>query len=339
MLGSPILYEQIEKELATLLGAPDVLALPTITHIHTSVIPALAADGLILIDARAHKTIYDACLIARGQGAEVQRFNHNDPDDLDAKLRASSREPRVICMDGVNSMTGNAPDLAAFSQLARRYDALLYIDDAHGFGLIGERSQAELCPWGSRGNGIVRYAGTGYENVVLVAGLSKAYSSLLAFLALPTKLKQALKVVAAPYLYSGPSPVASLATTLAGLRVNAQRGDRIRQELYAKCRHLFDGLATLDIRTLNTSSLPIAEIPLADAGQADALGHYLFRRGVYVTLAIYPLVPRSEVGIRIQLTAANETSEIDHLLSVLNDARREFRFQRPDGMVTNVDRR
>ena len=79
-------------------------------------------------------------------------------------------------------MTGNAIDLAAFARLAREYDALLYVDDAHGFGVIGERSDDELCPYGNRGNSIVRYAGETYDHVMLVAGLSKAYSSLAAFL-------------------------------------------------------------------------------------------------------------------------------------------------------------
>ena len=126
----------------------------------------------------------------------------------------------MICIDGVNSMTGNAPDLAAFAALAREQDALLYVDDAHGFGVIGERSASEPCDYGIRGNSIVRHLDESYENIVMVGGFSKAYSSLLAFIACPTGLKQVLKTAAPPYLYSGPSPVASLATVLEGFRVN-----------------------------------------------------------------------------------------------------------------------
>ena len=110
-------------------------------------------------------------------------------------------------------------------RLAREHDALLYIDDAHGFGVIGERAPDELCHYGKRGNGVVRNQGEDYEHIVLVGGFSKAYSSLLSFLALPTRLKDVLKVAAPPYLFSGPSPIASLATTLAGLAVNEKRGE------------------------------------------------------------------------------------------------------------------
>ena len=143
-------------------------------------------------------------------------------------------------MDGVNSMTGNAPDLRAFAEVARRHGALLYVDDAHGFGVIGERGPDETSPYGMRGNSVVRHAGETYDGMVLVGGFSKAYSSLLAFIACPTEVKQLLKVAAPPYLYSGPSPVASLATVLAGFDVNERRGDALRADLHALTARLLD---------------------------------------------------------------------------------------------------
>ena len=149
LLGSPVLYEQIEARLTELLGCEDALVLPTITHIHTSVIPVLAGSGTILLDSRAHKTIYDGCQVARSHGATVRRFRFEDPGHVDQLLRDSSAHPRIICMDGVNSMTGNAPDLREFARVAREHDALLYVDDAHGFGVIGERRPDELCSYGS----------------------------------------------------------------------------------------------------------------------------------------------------------------------------------------------
>ena len=143
LLGSPALYEQIEERLTELLGSEDSLVLPTITHIHMSVIPLLAASGTIFLDARAHKTIYDGCQIAKARGAAVRRFRFEDPAHLD-QLLSQERDPtRLVCLDGVNSMTGNAPDLAAFAAVAREHGALLYVDDAHGFGVIGERSPLE----------------------------------------------------------------------------------------------------------------------------------------------------------------------------------------------------
>ena len=319
LLGSPVLYEQIEERLVRLLACEDALVLPTITHIHMSVIPVLAASGTIFMDARAHKTIYDGCQIARARGAAVKRFRFEDPAHLDELLRAESDAVRLVCMDGVNSMTGNAPDLPAFAKVAREHGALLYVDDAHGFGVIGERSPDEPCPYGKRGNSVVRYFDESYDNIVLVGGFSKAYSSLLAFIACPTPVKKALKVAASPYLYSGPSPVASLATVLAGLDVNETRGDDLRRVLYGHTRRVLDCLERLEVHTPNRSGFPIVEIPLRDHRRIGKVGQLLFDRGVYVTLAAFPLVPKADVGFRVQLTAANTDAEIDSLCAALEE--------------------
>jgi 8-amino-7-oxononanoate synthase len=326
LLGSPVLYERIEARLTELLGCEDSLVLPTITHIHNSVIPVLAAAGTIFLDARAHKTIYDGCQVARSRGAAVRRFRFEDPEHLDELLAAERDRARLVCMDGVNSMTGNAPDLRAFAEVARRHGALLYVDDAHGFGIIGERSPAEACPYGVRGNSIVRHFGESYDDIVLVGGFSKAYSSLLAFIACPTEVKNLLKVAAPPYLYSGPSPVASLATVLAGFDANERRGEHKRAVLHRHSGRVLEALAQLDVHTPNRSGLPIIEIPLRDHERIDEVGRLLFARGVYVTLAAYPLVPKVDVGFRVQLTAANTDAELEMLIGVLTELaeRNEF---------------
>jgi 8-amino-7-oxononanoate synthase len=327
LLGNPRPYIDIEDRLTALLGAEDTLALPTISHIHSTVLPVLVGQGTVLMDAQAHKTIYDGCSIARGRGATLLRFEANDPDALEKQLRSANPNlPRVVCMDGVNSMTGNTPDLPAFAEVCRNYGALLYVDDAHGFGVIGE-SPSEENPYGLRGNSIVRHFDESYEDIVLVGGFSKAYSSLMAFLALPTKLKNLIKVAAPPYLYSGPSPTASLATVLAGLEVNDTRGDALRADLYRKTKVVLDTVEKLGMQTPNESGLPIIELPLGNADDIDAVGEFLFSRGIYVTLAAYPLVPRDQVGFRIQVTASNTDEEIDELCEVLVDLHNKFEMR------------
>ena len=222
-------------------------------------------------------------------------------------------------MDGVNSMTGNPPDLRAFAEVTRRHGALLYVDDAHGFGVVGERPSQSGCHYGRRGNSVVRHFDESYDDIVLVGGFSKAYSSLLAFVACPTEVKNLLKVAAPPYLYSGPSPVASLATVLAGFDVNERRGDALREVVHRHSARVLETLRKLGVHTPNRSGLPIVEIPLRDHQRIDAVGRLLFERGIYVTLAAYPLVPKAEVGFRVQLTAANSDAEVDTLIGVLEE--------------------
>src|SRR4051794_20900510 len=319
LLGSPVLYEEIEARLIELLGCENALVMPTITHIHMSVIPLLAAGGTIFLDARAHKTIYDGCQVAKSRGATVKRFRFEDPDHLDSLLRESGTGTKLVCMDGVNSMTGNAPDLRAFAAVARAHGALLYVDDAHGFGVIGERTPAESCAYGARGNSVVKHANETYDNIVLVGGFSKAYSSLMAFIACPTEVKNLLKVAAPPYLYSGPSPVASLATVIEGFKVNDKRGDQYRARLCDLTMRVLDTVDRVGAYTPNRSGFPIVELPIADHTKIAEVGRFLYDRGVYVTLAAFPLVPKAEVGFRAQLTAANTEDEVFMLTETIEE--------------------
>ena len=318
LLGNPRIYLDIEERLTELLGAPDTLVLPTITHIHLSVIPVLAEHGTVYCEAQAHRTIFDGCSVAKGQGATLHRWHMDDLDQLRDMLRAGPTDkPRLVCLDGVNSMTGNPPQLAAIAALCRAEGALLYVDDAHGFGVIGERREDETSPYGARGNSVVRHLGESYDDLILIGGFSKAYSSLLAFMALPTKLKELLKFAAAPYLYSGPSPTASLATVLTGFDVNEARGDAIRADLYRKTKRVLDQVHALHLDSPNTSGFPVIEIPLKPDADLEDVAALLWKRGIYVTLAAYPLVPRGQAGFRVQVTAANTDSEIDELNATL----------------------
>ena len=333
LLGNPRPYLDIEEQLTELLQAPDTLVLPTITHIHMSVIPVLAAQGTVFCEAQAHRTIFDGCAVARGNGASLHRWRTSDLGNLAVLLRkAPADQPRLVCMDGINSMTGNEPGLMAIDDICRAEGALLYVDDAHGFGVIGERSGEEKSPYGAKGNSIVRHLGESYDGVILVGGFSKAYSSLLAFLALPTEVKEHLKFAAAPYLYSGPVPTASLATVLAGFEVNRTRGEEIRGDLWKKTARVLDHVRSLGVQTPNRSGFPIIELPLASGADIDAVAELLWKRGIYVTLAAYPLVPRDQAGFRIQVTAANTFEEIDQLNQTITDLAPLLRVDgAPDG--------
>jgi 7-keto-8-aminopelargonate synthetase-like enzyme len=332
LLGNPRAYLDIEERLTALLGCEDSLVLPTISHIHLTVLPVLAGRGWVFMDAQAHRTIYDGCRIAEGRGATLVRYPAGDVEALGRALAAApAGVPRLVCTDGVNSMTGNVADLPALAAVAREHGALLYVDDAHGFGVIGERSPADGTPYGRRGNSIVRFHDETYDDVVLVGGFSKAYSSLLAFVALPTPLKEHVKTAASPYLYSGPSPTASLATVLAGFDVNDARGDEIRERLHGMTARLLGAVDELGLATANRSGLPIVELPLADADDLPAVWRFLIERGIYTTPAAYPLVPRADVGFRVQLTAANTTAEVDELCDVLRSCATRFRLRRKAG--------
>ena len=191
MLGNPALYPQIETRLTELLGAPDSLVLPTLTHIHASVIPVLASDGTIFVDSRAHKTIWDGCVAARAHGAAVVRYAHDDPEAVERLLNRHARTPRLVCRTGVNSMpaTPRAGGLPRPGQGQRCHAVRRRRPRVRGRGGAGPRGDQPLRLSRQR---VVRHLGESYDNIVLTAGFSKAYSSLLAFVACPPELKRLL---------------------------------------------------------------------------------------------------------------------------------------------------
>ena len=313
MLGSPVLYPQIEERLIELLGCEDALVIPTITLIHLSVIPVLAGDGTIFVDNRAHKTIYDGCQFAVARGATVKRFRFEDPDDLEQLLR-QDRSTTRLDLHG----RGQQHDRKRSRSEGIRPDRPPLRRDALRRRRPRVRSDRRARPRGTEPvrhprqqrrpvlRGVVRpdRARRRLLQVVLVARSVRG---------LPDRAQELLKTAAPPYLYSGPSPIASLATVLAGFDVNEARGDAIRADLWRKTDQVLHCLDRLGIHTPNRSGFPIIEVPLARHEDIDAAGRFLFDHGVYVTLAAYPLVPKSEVGFRIQVTAANSQAEIEQL--------------------------
>jgi 8-amino-7-oxononanoate synthase len=114
---------------------------------------------------------------------------------------------------------------------------------------------------------------------------------------------------------------------IGGLDLNERRGDVIRADLWEKTSRVLRRLDRLGIHTPNRSGFPIIEIPLARPEDIGSVGRFLFDRGIYVTLAAYPLVPKTEVGFRIQITAANTRAEIDRLIDVLGEVASRFDLQ------------
>lgn len=317
LLGSPYLYEQLEEEVKALTGLPDCILMPSITLTHLFALPILAEEGDLFLDKRAHKTIYDGCMRATQYGATLLSFEHNDLADLEEKLKQSTAKKKLICVDGVYSMHGYSAPVPRLLELAEIYDAYLYIDDAHGFGVLGERAPDEASGFGKKGNGVIQYFGKTYDRVIYIAGLSKAYSGLLGFIGCTPQTKAFLKVALDPYLYSGPAPIPALSCLLKSFELNRKEGDALRTRLYQLSRRFEAGLHAMGLRNENHTGFPVYRLTLEEARQVDFVGEFLYEHGVYVTLAPHPLVPEHEAGFRIQLTAANTQEELDYLMEIL----------------------
>ena len=338
LLGSPRLYVDIEDRLTELLGCEDSLVLPTITHIHMSVLPVLAGGGWIFLDGTRAPDDLRRCRVAAGQGATLRRY---PADDLDALERLLSDRPPASrsssALDGVNSMTGNPPRPRGLARVwPRQYDA----HAVRGRRPRLRRDRRARCrralPYGiaRQRPGAPRRARR-YDNVVLVGGFSKAYSSLLAFLALPTHVKDHLKVAAAalPVLRAR-RPTRRWRPCWRASRSTTDAATRSGPICTTKRRGSWRSWTSSAFACRNRSGLPIIELALDATGRPRRSRAVPVRPGDLRDLGAYPLVPRAEVGFRIQITAANTDDEIDELCSTLRRLDERFGVQRREAVMT-----
>jgi myxalamid-type polyketide synthase MxaB len=323
-VASPRIYDDLERELAAFVGAPTTLVFPSISLLHTGILPLLAGpNGVILKDTEAHHSIHEGCLRAQANGAEWVAFPHSDLDDLARKLaRHRPGRKKIIATDGVYSMGSSHPPLVDYVRLAKEHNALLYVDDAHGFGIIGERPDAAL-PYGYRGNGMVRHLGLDYcsDRIVYVAGMSKAFSSYAAFVTcFDEKMKWTLQG-SGPFVFSGPTCVASLASALAGLRVNAREGDAKRQQVYRLTRRFVTAARALGFEVDNGEFFPIIGIVIGSFERLVKACRLLWEHEILITPAFYPAVPLHRNLVRFSITAANTEEEVEHAIGALEIVR------------------
>jgi acyl transferase domain-containing protein/7-keto-8-aminopelargonate synthetase-like enzyme len=330
-VASPGIYDELEQELADLVGAPSVLVFSAITLLHAGVMPVLAGyDGIIFKDISAHRSIYEACLLARANGAEVIDFKHNDAVDLAEKLaRYPVERTKIIAIDGVYSMSGAYPPLLEFARLAKQYNAWVYMDDAHGLGVIGENPTAEM-PYGTKGNGVVRYYGLDYarDRLIYVAGLSKSYSSFGAFITCTDEAMKNKFRSASTFIFSGPSPTASLASALAGLRLNRTEGDQWRRQVYALTYKLVTKAKAIGFEVVNENFFPIVGVVIGKTKDVIAACKVLWDYGILITPALFPIVPHNRGLLRFSITAANTEEEIDRSLEALAAVRERLLYKK-----------
>jgi 8-amino-7-oxononanoate synthase len=321
-VASPEPYLDLERRLASLVGAADTVLFPTVSLLHLGVLPKLAGPGgALLIDESAHHSIHEAAELAGSRGTDVRLFRHGDLADLSAKLRATApRSGRVIALDGVYSMSGAVPDLRGMLEVAEAWDATLYIDDAHGFGILGEHP-SRSAPFGRRGNGVLRHVGVPMDRVVYVAGLSKAFSSMGAFVTCGGSEQRRRLVSASTLVFSGPVPTASLASALAGLDVNEREGDAIRLRLHQLTTTLVAGMRDLGLRVSNTTGFPILTVQFGSLDAVVVACRVLWDHGILVTPAVFPAVPVDQGGVRFSVTAANTDDDVARALGALAAAR------------------
>ena len=298
-------HDALERELAAWVAPcanARALLFSTGYMANLGVVTALVGrEDAVFGDRLNHACLNDAALLSR---AELVRYRHADVGELAARLAASRARRKLICTDAVFSMDGDLAPLPRLLELADAHDAWLVVDDAHGFGVLGDA-----------GRGSLAHFGLASERIVYMGTLGKAAGVAGAFVAAHPSVIETLLQTARSYIYTTASPpllASALAASLALVRSDTARRDHLFA-LLSRWRNLASTLSW----PLLPSPTPIQPLIIGDAGEALAVSEALWERGIWVPAIRPPTVRAGSARLRVTLSAKHSDADVDRLVAAL----------------------
>jgi 8-amino-7-oxononanoate synthase len=298
-------HDSLEKQLARFVDMPAALLFSTGYMANIGVLGALMGRGdAIFADKLNHACLNDGAYFSY---ADFHRFPHNDVAALEKLLQVSKAKHKLIAADAVFSMDGDIAPIPEYLALCEKYDAYLYLDDAHGFGILGEHGQGSLNHFKIKS-----------PRIIVMATLGKAAGVAGAFVAGEQVVIDYLIQKAKSYVYSTPAPPALSATLSASVQL-IEQGDDLRANLNALIAYLKQNLKLKKWKLLESDT---AIQPLIIGGNEESLAvsEYLQTHGILVPAIRPPTVPAGTARLRISLSAAHSLDDVKQLVAAIHDA-------------------
>jgi glycine C-acetyltransferase/8-amino-7-oxononanoate synthase len=306
--GSLPPHALLESSLAAFKGKEAALLFGSGYLANLGTIPCLIGrGGLLLADRLCHASLIDACRLS---GADFRVYRHGDSAHVEALLkRRGADRPTLIVTDGLFSMDGDLAPLPDLVSLAERYGAMLYVDDAHGTGVMG-----------ATGRGTLEYFDVESRIPFHMGTLGKALGAGGAYVVGPRDMIDYLVNTSRPFIFTTAPPPGTAAAAGAALQI-VQREPQRRTRLWANRRRLYEGLVKLGFRLGPTVS-PILPILVGAASKAVALADHLLAHGVFAPAIRPPTVPDSTSRIRVTVTSEHSMDQLDEALAAFERAGR-----------------
>jgi len=302
--GHMQVHHQLEIELAAFVGKPAALLFSTGYMANLGVVQALVGkDDTVFADKLNHASLNDAMLLSR---AHIKRYRHNDMVQLAQMLAKTPSGRKLIITDAVFSMDGDLALLPELLALCEQHDAWLLVDDAHGFGVLGEHGRGSLAHFG-----IVS------RRIIYMATLGKAAGVFGAFVAAEQVVIDTLINQARSYVYTTATPPALASAVLASLQL-IEQGEESRAHLQRLITQLRSGLNDLHW-SLMPSSTAIQPLLIGDNQAALDLSNALRERGIWVAAIRPPTVPQGTARLRITLSATHSAADVTRLTETLHE--------------------
>ncbi len=310
--GTLQVHLDLEQELAHFKGTEAAIAYQSGFNCNMAAISAvMGKNDVILSDELNHASIIDGCRLS---GAKIIRVNHSDMVDFRAKaqeVRSSGRyEKAMFITDGVFSMDGDICKLPEIVAIAKEFDLMVYVDDAHGSGVLGH------------GHGTVKHFGLEKEVEFQIGTLSKAIGVVGGYVAGTQALIDWLKVRSRPFLFSTSMTPADAAAAIQSLQILNQ-DTRLNDALWENANYFKTQLNQLGFDTGITET-PITPVMIGDEQKAQEFSKRLYEEGIYVKSIVFPTVPLGTARVRNMPTAGHTKEMLDQALTVYERVGREF---------------
>lgn len=299
--GTLDIHTQLEERLAQFVKKEAAIAFSTGYQTNLGIISTLVGKrDAVITDRRVHASIIDACRMAFGA---VYKYKHNDMDDLDKVLSSLDKDiSKLIVVDGVFSMEGDLAYLPGIVDMAKKHEAKIMVDDAHGLGVMGEN-----------GRGTCEHFGVEDEVDIVMGTFSKSFASLGGFVAAEKKVVNYVKHFARSLIFSASITPASVATALATLDI-IENDPKRRKKLWEITHKMKEGFQKMGYNT-GASETPIIPVLIGDDDRAFMLWKMLREEGIFTNPAIYPAVPKGNALIRTSYSATHTEEELNKVLS------------------------
>ena len=311
--GNMDIHMELETRLAKFKHAEASLTYPTGFMVNSGLIPQLVdKDDLIISDELNHGSIIDGVRLSR---AERAVYKHNNMDDLTKILEeAETKNPRriLIITDGVFSMDGDIASLDQIAKLGKKHGAMIYVDDAHGEGVLGEG-----------GRGIISHFKLTHKDVQVEMGtFSKAYGTIGGHISGSSSLVKFAYNKSRTWLLSSSHPPAIAAATIAAIDVLESEPQHVKN-LWKNTTYFKKAVDDLGFNTGN-SQTPIIPVIVGESQKAKALADELYKQGVYVVPIVFPMVARDLARIRVQMNAKLTSDQLDAVIAKIDQIGREL---------------
>jgi len=308
--GTMTLHEELEEKLAAFKHTEAALVFQSGFTCNSGIIPVLVEQGdAILSDELNHASIIDGIRLTR---AERKIWAHADLDALETALQETqAARRRLIITDGVFSMDGDVANLPGIVDLAERYGAMVYVDDAHASGVFGRNGRGTIDHFNLHGRVHVQ-----------VGTLSKAIGSLGGYVASTHGLRDLLIQRGRPFLFSTSHPPSVTAACIAALDV-LQEEPQLIDRLWDNTRYFKEGLQRLGLN-IGASQSPITPVIAGEGRKATRLSDRLFEEGVFAQAIGYPTVPDAKSRVRTIVTATHTRTDLDQALAAFEKVGNEL---------------